>query len=239
MPRATRIREAALIAAAAPSRACLMAGPLAFFLYFRDFLLIRVYHGQDRRGVVRPAVGRFVTFASCVVGPYTTLIRAGRPGRDPLPGRSRTPMTVRIRALTEKTLCAPEERNAPLITTPVIRSARRKHEGVSHRLGGRPPKPEKSGFDSCRPCRARLGRPRTAGPTRADGLWCNGSTLPLQGRDQGSTPCGSTRPEDHGRGAPRTGRGAGRPCPPRAPPPCARRPPPLARPLRPRRARPR
>src|SRR5690606_40314786 len=148
-------------------------------------------------------------------------------------------------ALTEKTLCAPEERNAPLITTPVIRSARRKHEGVSHRLGGRPPKPEKSGFDSCRPCRARPGRPRTAGPARC-GRACGATAahFPCKEGIRVRLPAGprvrkTTGSAHHGRGAPRTGRGAGRPCPPRAPPPCARRPPPLARPLRPRRARPR
>src|SRR5690606_36431191 len=131
------------------------------------------------------------------------------PGRDPSPGRSRTPMTVRIRALTEKTLCAPEERNAPLITTPVIGTraakARRGEPPVRRpaskagekRVRFLPPLPGTAGP-------AEDGRP---GPVRT-GLWCNGSTLPLQGRDQGSTPCGSTRPGDHGRGAPRTGRGA-------------------------------
>src|SRR5690606_25668371 len=116
-------------------------------------------------------------------------------------------MTVRIRALTEKTLCAPEERNAPLITTPVIgtRAAKARR--------GEPPVRRPASKAGERRVRLLPPLPGTAGPAEdgragpvRTGLWCNGSTLPLQGRDQGSTPCGSTRPEDNGQRAPRTGR---------------------------------
>ena len=41
-------------------------------------MALRIAHGMVRQEAPWPAVSGFVTFAPCVVGPYTTLIRAGR-----------------------------------------------------------------------------------------------------------------------------------------------------------------